>query len=149
VNHALNAWECWEAGRVILSLRLPCITRPLWLRTVTHRLVGPTGLYMHCASLPVGLSTDPVRVCSFFINIISVLFLIYLRFLIQIWAIKVLCLSVFSVGGHIQDWNLLRDIILFYLSGLFRILVLSEGISPLALSWYRESRDAVLWPKWV
>jgi hypothetical protein len=39
-----------------------------------------------------------------------------------------------------------RDTILLYLSGLFRILVLSEGLSPLALSWYRESRDAVRWP---
>jgi hypothetical protein len=39
---------------------LPCITRPLWLRTVTHRLVGPTGLYMYYASVPVGLFTDPV-----------------------------------------------------------------------------------------
>jgi hypothetical protein len=29
----------------------------------------------------------------------------------------------FSVGGHIRDWNLLRDIIIFYLVGLFRILV--------------------------
>jgi hypothetical protein len=47
---------------------LPCITRPLWLRTVTHRPVGSTGLYMYCASLPVGLSTDPViwrvRLCQ-------------------------------------------------------------------------------------
>jgi hypothetical protein len=25
-----------------------------------HRPVGPTGLYMYCTSLPVGLSTDPV-----------------------------------------------------------------------------------------
>jgi hypothetical protein len=58
----------------------------------------------------------------------------------------ILCLSVFSVGGHIRDWNLLRDIILFYLSDLFRILILSERLSPLALSWYRESQDAVLWP---
>jgi hypothetical protein len=30
---------------------------------------------------------------------------------------------VFSVGDHIRDWNLLRDIILFYLFSLFRILV--------------------------
>jgi hypothetical protein len=37
-----------------LSLRLPCITRPLWLRTVTYRPVGPTGLYIHCAPLLVG-----------------------------------------------------------------------------------------------
>jgi hypothetical protein len=35
----------------------------------------------------------------------------------------ILCPSVFSVGDHIQDWNLLRDIILLYLSGLFRILI--------------------------
>jgi hypothetical protein len=40
---------------------------------------------------------------------------------------------VFSVGGHIRDWNLLRDTIILYLSGLFRILILSEGLSPLAL----------------
>jgi hypothetical protein len=40
---------------------------------------------------------------------------------------------VFSVGGHIRDWNLFRDTILLYFSGLFRILVLSEGLSPLAL----------------
>jgi hypothetical protein len=30
---------------------LPCITRPLWLRTVTHRPVGPTGLYICIAHL--------------------------------------------------------------------------------------------------
>jgi hypothetical protein len=36
---------------------------------------------------------------------------------------------VFSVGGHIRDWNLFCDIMLLYLSGLFRILVLSEGLS--------------------
>jgi hypothetical protein len=40
---------------------------------------------------------------------------------------------VFSVGGHIRDWNLLRDTILLYLFGLFRILVLSERLSHLAL----------------
>jgi hypothetical protein len=56
------------------------------------------------------------------------------------------CTSVFSVGGHFRDWNLLRDIILLYLSGLYRILILSEGLSPLAPGWYRESRDAVRWP---
>jgi hypothetical protein len=56
------------------------------------------------------------------------------------------CTLVFSVGGHIRDWNLLRGIILLYLSGLYWILILSEGLSPLARSWYRESRDAVRWP---
>jgi hypothetical protein len=66
---------------------LPCITRPLWLRTVTHRLVGPTSLYMYCASLPVGLSTNPViwrvRQCHsvfLLINIIFLLFWIWLNF---------------------------------------------------------------------
>jgi hypothetical protein len=47
---------------------LPCITRPLWLRTVIHRPVGPTSLYMYCASLLDGLFTDPViwrvRLCQ-------------------------------------------------------------------------------------
>jgi hypothetical protein len=37
------------------------------------------------------------------------------------------CLSVFSVGGDIRDWNPHRDIILFYLSGLFRIMVCPKG----------------------
>jgi hypothetical protein len=131
---------------------LPCITRPLWLRTVTHRPMGPTGLYMYCAFLPVGLSTDPVtwrvRLCQsvFFWSILYIYIILdMITFLIQIWAIRIQCTSVFSVGGHIRVWNLLRDSILYYLSGLFRILVLSEGISPLALSWYRESRDAVRW----
>jgi hypothetical protein len=32
-----------------------------------------------------------------------------------------------SVGGHIRDWNLLHDIILFYLSDLFKILVCPKG----------------------
>jgi hypothetical protein len=47
---------------------LPCITRPLWLRAVTHRPVGPTDLYMYCTFLPVELSTDlvnwRVRLCQ-------------------------------------------------------------------------------------
>jgi hypothetical protein len=39
-----------------LSPRLSCITRLLRLCTVTHRLVGPTSLYIHCAPLFVGYS---------------------------------------------------------------------------------------------
>jgi hypothetical protein len=132
---------------------LPCITRPLWLRTVTHRPVGPTGLYMYCASMPVGLFTDlviwRVRLCQsvFFWSLLYfIIILNMIKFLFQIWAIRIPCTSVFNVGGHIRDWNLLSDNILLYLSGLFRILVLSEELSLLALSWYRESRDAVRWP---
>ena len=133
---------------------LPCITRPLWLRTVTHRPVGPTGLYMHCASSPVGLSTDPViwrvRLCRsvFFWSLLYILllFFIWLNFQFKFERFRIPCTSVFSVGGHIRDWNLFRDTILLYLSGVFRILILSEGLSPLARSWYRESRDAVHWP---
>jgi hypothetical protein len=131
---------------------LPCITRPLWLRTVTHRPMGPTGLYMYCASLPAGLSTDPViwrvRLCQsvFFDQYYIYIILDMITFLIPIWAIRIPCPSVFSVGGLIRDWNLFRYTILLYLSGLFRILVLSEELSSLAPSWYRESRDAVRWP---
>jgi hypothetical protein len=62
-----------------LSLRLSCLTRPLLLRTVTHRLVGPTGLYIHYAPLPVGYSLtssfyrfDRARVFYF----LSILFII-------------------------------------------------------------------------
>jgi hypothetical protein len=40
---------------------------------------------------------------------------------------------VFSVGSHIRDWNLLRDIILFYLAGLFRILVCPKSFLLLPL----------------
>jgi hypothetical protein len=69
---------------------LPCITRPLWLRTVTHRPVGPTGLYMYCASVPVGLSTDSViwrvRLCQsvFFDQYYIFIILYIIKFLIQI-----------------------------------------------------------------
>jgi hypothetical protein len=31
-----------------LSPRLPCITKPMWLRTVTNRPVRPLGLCIHC-----------------------------------------------------------------------------------------------------
>jgi hypothetical protein len=131
--------------------KLSCITRPLWLRTVTHRPMGPTGLYMYCASLPVGLSTDPViwrvRLCQsvFFWSILYLYYSWYDYIFNPNWAIMLPCTSVFSVGDHIRDWNLLREIILLYLSGLFRILVLSKRLSPLAPSWYRESRDAIRW----
>jgi hypothetical protein len=132
---------------------LPCITRPLWLRTVTHRPVGPTGLYMYCASVPVELFTDPViwrvRLCqsAFFWSLLYfIIILNMIKFLVQIWAIRIPCTLVFSVGGHIRDWNLLSDNILLFLSDLFRILILSEGVSPLTSGWYRESRDAVRWP---
>jgi hypothetical protein len=69
---------------------LPCITRPLWLRTVTHRPVGSTGLYMYCAYVPVGLSTDPViwrvrlgRSVFFYQYYIFIIFNM-IKFLIQI-----------------------------------------------------------------
>jgi hypothetical protein len=60
---------------------LPCITRPLWLRTVTHRPVGPTGLNMYCAPLSAGLSTDPViwrvRLCRSIFILINTIFLLF------------------------------------------------------------------------
>jgi hypothetical protein len=58
----------------------------------------------------------------------------------------------FSVGGHIRVWSLLHFIILFYLAGLFKILVCPKGFflwpiidtekvknSPLAPGWYKEA----------
>jgi hypothetical protein len=101
-----------------LSLRLPCITR------LTSYI--SFGLYIHCAPLLVGYPSTPSfdgfgRAIVFFllINIIFLLFLIWLRFLIQIWAIRIPYLSLFSVGGHIRVWILLCFVI---------------------------SQDAVLWP---
>jgi hypothetical protein len=101
------------------------------------------------------LSTDPViwrdwRVIVFYIwiNIILLLFWIWFDSNLN-WAIRIPCLSVFCVGDHIRVWILLCFIILFYLASLFEISVCSKGLSLLDPIWYRESRDAVLWPLFV
>jgi hypothetical protein len=115
------------------SLRLSCITRPLWLRTVTHRPVGPTGLYIHCAPLYVDYS--PTSSFDGFSHarefyFLSIFFYYYLEYdlipnlIKRLWWIW---LSVFSVGGHIWIWSLLYFMILFYLASLFRILVCPKG----------------------
>jgi hypothetical protein len=64
-----------------LGPSLSCITRPMWLRTMSHRPVGLISLYIHCASLPVGYPStssfdgfDRARVFYFWINIILLLF---------------------------------------------------------------------------
>jgi hypothetical protein len=129
-----------------LSLRLSCITRPLWLRTVTHRHVGPTGLYIHCAPLSVGYSPTSsfigfgrARVFYFW----SILYYHYYSVYIFIskfnWVIRWTWLSVFNVSGHIRVWSLLYFIILF--SRLIWDLDISEELFPLAPDWYRESRE--------
>jgi hypothetical protein len=62
------------------SLRLPYITRPMWLRAMTNRLMGPLGLCIHCAHFPVGHSPTSsfdgfggARVFYFLINIIFII----------------------------------------------------------------------------
>jgi hypothetical protein len=127
-----------------LSPRLPCITRPMWLRTVSHRPVGPISLYIHCTSLFVGYPPTPsfdgfglTRVFSIWINIILLLFCIWFDFNLN-WAIRITCLLVFSVDGHIRVWILLH----FYIISFSRLIWdpgLSQGLSPLAPGWYRES----------
>jgi hypothetical protein len=69
-----------RGGPADLRLRLPCITRP------TGYI--PLDLYIHCASLLVGYPPTPsfggfgrARVFFLLINIIFLLFLIWLRFL--------------------------------------------------------------------
>jgi hypothetical protein len=48
-----------RGGTGDLSLMLSYITRSLRLRTVTHRPMGPIGLYIHCAHLLVGYPLTP------------------------------------------------------------------------------------------
>jgi hypothetical protein len=104
-----------------LSMRLYCITR------LTGYIL--LGLYIHCAPLLVGYPPTPsfggfgrARV-FFFIKFIFLLFFIWLRFLIQIWAIMILYLSVFSVGRP-------------YLSLDSTLFCYFSGCGPSAPSWY-------------
>jgi hypothetical protein len=118
-----------RCGSDNLSMRLSCITRSLWLRTVTHRSVGPTGLYIYYAPLSVDYSLTSSfdefgssRVLYFW----SILFIIiqyFIWFSNLIERLGLIWLSTFSVGGHTRVWILLHFIILFYLSGLFEITV--------------------------
>jgi hypothetical protein len=134
------------------------------LRSVNWLARGaPWFVYMHCTHLPVGYPPAPsfdrigcVRVFSIFINIILLLFWIWFDFNLH-WAIRTTCLLVFSVGGHIRVWILLCFIILFYLAGLFRILICPKGFLfwplvgtekirsfLLAPGWYRESLICII-----
>jgi hypothetical protein len=141
-----------------LSLMLSCITRPMRLRTVTHRPMGLIGLYIHCAPLPVGYSPTPViwRVRQrqsvfifdqYYIIIIIILFIVY---------DLISNLKLTDENGHDFQclvWVVIFEsgfyyvfIILFYLVGLFEISVYPNGLSPLAPSWYRESRKLSFGP---
>jgi hypothetical protein len=100
-----------------LSLRLSCITRPT-------SYISPWSVYT-LRTFACRLSTDPViwrvRPCHsvfLLINIIFLIFLIWLRFLIQIWANMIPCLSVFSVSEY------------------YTLFCYFSGCGPLALSWY-------------
>jgi hypothetical protein len=118
---------------------LLCITKPLWLRTVTHRPVGPTGLYMYCASLSVGLSTDPViwrvRLCRsvfILINTIFLLFLIWFNFK-----------SKFErLGYHVLQclvWAVIFEIGIYFVISYYYIYPTYLG------SWYCP-KGFLLWP---
>jgi hypothetical protein len=134
-----------------IRLRLPCITRLLQLRTVIHRPVGPTGLYIYCAPLLVGYPPtspfdgfDRARVFYFGLIFLLLLFLLWFDFNSN-WVIRIPYLSVFSVGGHIRVWILLRFIILFYFASLFEISVCPKGF----LFWPligTEKVRTLLWP---
>jgi hypothetical protein len=109
--------------------------------------VGPLGLCIHCASLPIGHSLtssfdgydSATRVFfdQYYNNYYSIYDLIpnLIELLWWTW------LSVYSVDGHIRVWILLCFIILFYLAGLFEISVCPKGLSPLTPDWYRKSRE--------
>jgi hypothetical protein len=141
-----------------LSLKLSCIIRLMRLRTVIYRPVGPINLYIYCAPLPVDYSLTSsfdgfgcARVFYFW-SILYYYYVVYVLISNLVDRLWWTWLSVFSVGGHIRVWTLLRFIILFYLSGLFEILVCPKGFllwplvstekvgnSPLSPGWYREA----------
>jgi hypothetical protein len=141
-----------------LSPRLPYITRPMWLRRVTNRPVGPLGLSIYYA--PLSVDHSPTSSFDGFGNVMSVFFdqyyiyyyFVYDLILNLIERLGLKWLSMFSVGGHIRVWILFCFIILFYLAGLFEILVYPKSFflwhlvgtkkvenSPLASDWYREA----------
>jgi hypothetical protein len=138
-----------------LSLRLSFITIPLQLRTVTHRPMEPTGLYIHYTPLPVGYSPtssfDGFGRASVFLSILYYYYVVYDLILNLIEWLGWTWLSVFSVDGHIRVRSVLHFIILFYLASLFEISVCPKGFllwplvgkekvgnSPLAPDWYKE-----------
>jgi hypothetical protein len=55
-------------------------------------------------------------------------------------------LSVFNVGGHIWVWIIFYFYYIILFSRLIWDLGMYEGLSPLALGWYRESRELSFGP---
>jgi hypothetical protein len=132
-------------GQSDLSRRLPYIARPMWLRTVTNRPVGPFGLCIYCAPLPIGHS--PTSSFDGFDGAISVFLWSILYFLLfSIWFDSKFNLSDYDWNDfQCLAWAVIFEsefysifIILFYLAGLFEISVCLKG-SPLAPSWYKEN----------
>jgi hypothetical protein len=139
------------------SLRLSCITRPMQLRTVSHRPMGPISLYIYCAPLYVDYPPTPsfdgsilmdpsgrARFFWFLDQYFLLLFWIWFDSNLN-WAVRTPCILVFSMGGHIRVWILLYFYIILF-SHLIWDLGMSEGFSPLAPGWYRESRELSFGP---
>jgi hypothetical protein len=104
-----------------LSPRLSCIIRSIRLRTVTHRPVEPTGLYIHYASLLVGYSPissfdgfGSARVFYFW-SILYYYYFVYDLIPNLIERLGWTWLSIFSVGGHIWVWSLFHLLYYFIL----------------------------------
>jgi hypothetical protein len=96
-----------KGGLSDLSPRFPCITRPIWFRTVTNRPVGPLGLSIHCASLPVGHSPTSLfdefnSATSVFFNQYYIYYYVYDLIPNLIERLGLTRLSTFSVSDHIR-----------------------------------------------
>jgi hypothetical protein len=137
-----------------ISLRLSCIIRLLRLRTVTHGPVGPTGLYIYYAHLPIGYSPTSsfdkfgrARV-FYFLSILYYYYVVYDLIPNLIERLGWTWLSVFSVGGHIWVWSLLHFIILFYLADLFEISVCPKGFLLWPLVGTEKVDNTLLAPDW-
>jgi hypothetical protein len=118
--------------------------------------VGLLGLYIHCAlsiiHRPHHLKGSTVPQVFFFDQYYIIYYSVYNLVPNLIERLELKWFSVFSVGDHIRVWILFHFIILFYLVGLFEIIVCPNGLllwpligtekvgsSPLASGWYKES----------
>jgi hypothetical protein len=116
------------------NLRLSYITRPMRLRMVSHRLVGPISLYIHCAPLSVSYSSissfdrfDSAKVFYF----LSILYYYYYYtvydLILNLFEGLGIRPSVFSVCGAILNSGFYPKLLLC--SRLIRDLDMFEGLS--------------------
>jgi hypothetical protein len=94
---------------------------------------------------PRHLAGSAVSEYFLLINVIFFIILSMIYFLSKFERLEYHVPSVFSVDNHIRDQNLLRDIILFYLSSLFRILICLKVF----LLWPLVGTEKVgMWSSW-